>query len=123
MNKSSLCLAYVFSQKKIQNVSVGKTWYTLLFKIIRLLLLKIKLLPFLGLEVYINRAEQLYTTLQVNGTDVEMSRADFWALAGIEAVFYSNGLATCNRCEEHLPNITYVKYCKIFLIGCQSETI
>ena len=60
-----------------------------------------------GLDVYINRTERLYTTLEVNGQPVIMSRADFWALAGIEAVYYSNELATsCRGCVQHPPNIT-----------------
>ena len=62
---------------------------------------------FSGLDVYINRTDQLYTSLEVDGQPVIMSRADFWALAGIEAVYYSNELATsCRGCVQHPPAIT-----------------
>lgn len=66
----------------------------------------------LGLDVYINITETLYTTLKVDGEKVNMSRADFWALAGLESVRYSSELAAprCQgpNCPEGLPVTKYV---------------
>ena len=58
-----------------------------------------------GLEGYIDRAELLYND-QIHGVSDLMSRADFWALCGIEAVAYAIDLDTCRRCPRVEPSIT-----------------
>ena len=65
------------------------------------------LIDLAGLDVYINRTERLYTTLEVDGQPITMSRADFWALAGIEAVYYAHERAIRRGSEEHPPDIKH----------------
>ncbi|XP_067927931.1 putative ascorbate peroxidase [Watersipora subatra] len=59
-----------------------------------------------GLDVYINKLEPVYQKQKVNGKLV-MSRADFWALAGIEAVMMGSEFGVCPRCVPKYPTIKF----------------
>lgn len=56
-----------------------------------------------GLRTYIDALEPLYESIKANGTDI--SRADFWAAAGTEAVFYGAAMVRrprgCWRCPPN----------------------
>lgn len=61
-----------------------------------------------GLKTYIDLIEPLYQSILTNGTD--LSRSDFWAMAGTEAVYVGASMVRrprgCRRCPPNpMPNI------------------